>query len=280
MSCRITKDPHRPLMKGDNGAGLFADLYVTQVPTHPPRSRFSDKLHKMVCPAALQRDARKKSLSLKQGKEVVEDFVVRMKHLVIEVKYDILTHPRFLIYVLRGAVRNEVVEYVERSQPLPVSWLGKLPSSKPIRSSKKSTNENEDSVYSLQMYSPRHLPRQSSPPLHLSNFIRVCGPSEPVWYIRWQGISATWHVLKGSISDAENPGHARNTSAPASDDVNSYSKSGTQIRRGNVGGDERTDQGFSEWSVYWTFVVHISTVFDGPGTLCELLIVCLLHLRY
>ncbi|KAI9569418.1 hypothetical protein HD554DRAFT_2171219 [Boletus coccyginus] len=65
----------------------------------------------------IQRIAEGKLFKLRQDKETVEDFVVHMRQLILEAGYDTNTYSRFLINILRNGIRNEVVEFVERSQP-------------------------------------------------------------------------------------------------------------------------------------------------------------------
>ena len=105
-------------MTGDNAAGRFADLYNRERRIGTESfDNFAAKLRFAFRPAAIQRKAEKELLGLRQGKEAVEDFVVRMKHLIIEAEYDLVDHSRLLINILRTGVHNDVVEYVERSQP-------------------------------------------------------------------------------------------------------------------------------------------------------------------
>ena len=105
-------------MKGQNAAGRWADLYVTQG-LNAVRSfdEFADQLKKMFQPPDIRRNAEKRLLALKQGKETVKDFMTRLKQLVIEAEYNVSHHSRLLINIMRNGIHNEIVEMVERSQP-------------------------------------------------------------------------------------------------------------------------------------------------------------------
>ena len=105
-------------MKGSNAAGRFTGLYVTQGLLAPLTfDEFMAKLDDAFRPAALQCIAEGKLFKLRQDKETVEDFIIHMKQLIIEANYHVNSHSCLLVNILRNGIRNEVVEYVECSQP-------------------------------------------------------------------------------------------------------------------------------------------------------------------
>jgi hypothetical protein len=105
-------------LKGQNAAGQWADLYVMQgLDATKSFDDFQAKLAKIFQPTDLKRTAEKKRLALKQGKEIVEDFMTRRKQLVLKAEYNIFHHLRLLINIMRNGLHNGVVEYIERSQP-------------------------------------------------------------------------------------------------------------------------------------------------------------------
>ena len=105
-------------MKGQNAAGRWADLYVTQgLNAVCSFDEFADQLKKMFQPPDIRHNAEKRLLALRQGKETVEDFMTRLKQLVIEAEYNVSHHSRLLINIMRNGIHNEIVEMVERSQP-------------------------------------------------------------------------------------------------------------------------------------------------------------------
>ena len=105
-------------MKGQNAAGRWADLYVTQgLNAVCSFDEFVDQLKKTFQPPDIRRNAEKCLLALRQGKETVEDFMTRLKQLVIEAEYNVAHHSRLLINIMRNGIHNETVEMVERSQP-------------------------------------------------------------------------------------------------------------------------------------------------------------------
>ena len=57
-------------------------------------------------------------MALKQGpKDSVSEFFIRLKQLTLEAGYDTCVQRQLLIHLTRDGVRNEVVKYVERSNP-------------------------------------------------------------------------------------------------------------------------------------------------------------------
>jgi len=63
-------------MKGQNAAGQWADLYVTQgLNSVHSFDEFAEQLKKVFQPLDIWRNAEKCLLALKQGKETVEDFM-------------------------------------------------------------------------------------------------------------------------------------------------------------------------------------------------------------
>ena len=105
-------------MKGQNIAGRWADLYVTQgLNAMCSFDEFTDQLKKTFQPPDIQHNTEKHLLALKQGKETVEDFMTRLKQLVIEAEYNVNHHLHLLINIMRNGIHNEIMEMVERSQP-------------------------------------------------------------------------------------------------------------------------------------------------------------------
>ena len=107
-------------MKGNNAAGRFADLYIQQKAgslRSTPYPEFCDKLNSLFMPAALKRQAENELMKLRQGKETVEDYFVRMNQLVLQAEYSLVHHSRILIGIAHRGIKNEVVEFVERGQP-------------------------------------------------------------------------------------------------------------------------------------------------------------------
>ena len=57
-------------------------------------------------------------MTLKQGqKDMVADFFMRLKHLTVEASYNTHDQARLLICIMHDGVQNEVVKYVEQSNP-------------------------------------------------------------------------------------------------------------------------------------------------------------------
>ena len=106
-------------MRGDNAAGRFTDLYAQEQRLgHQSFKKFAESLEETFLPKEMKREAERKLMVLKQGqKDTVSDFFVRMKHLTIEAGYDTTAQARLLIRITRDGVHNEIVEYVERSNP-------------------------------------------------------------------------------------------------------------------------------------------------------------------
>lgn len=107
-------------MCGENAAGRFADLYMLQHIDGLHKASFLDFIEKLTAvfqPCALCCQAEEKLLNLKQGKETVEDFITKMRQLVLEAEYDVVTHGRILIGIIRRGIHNDVVEYVEQAKP-------------------------------------------------------------------------------------------------------------------------------------------------------------------
>ena len=106
-------------MREDNTAGRFADLYAQehQLSRHM-FEKFAEIVEDTFLPKELKREAERKLMVLKQGqKDTVFDFFVRLKHLTIEAGYDTKAQARLLIRITQDGVHNEIMEYVERSNP-------------------------------------------------------------------------------------------------------------------------------------------------------------------
>ena len=67
--------------------------------------------------ANIRRKAEQELASLRQkSNEVIEEFILHFHQWVIEAQYNTGAHGRFLIQILRNAVKQELVEFVEISQ--------------------------------------------------------------------------------------------------------------------------------------------------------------------
>ena len=107
-------------MKGDNAAGQFTDLFVlsnSKAMRTMTIEEFIGGLAEMFVPAALGQQAEKELYALNQGKGTVEDYLVRMKQLAMQAGYNIDTHAKTLVRLMRQGLKNNIVEYVERSMP-------------------------------------------------------------------------------------------------------------------------------------------------------------------
>jgi len=105
-------------MKGQNAAGRWADLYVTQgLNSVCSFNEFAEQLKKTFQPPDIRQNAEKCLLALKQGKETVEDFMTRLRQLIIEAKYIVTHHLHLLINIMCNGIHNKTVEMVERSEP-------------------------------------------------------------------------------------------------------------------------------------------------------------------
>jgi hypothetical protein len=94
-------------LKGQNTAGQWADLYVMQgLDTMKSFNDFSAKLAKIFADE-------KKLLTIKQGKETIEDFMTQLKQLILKAKYNVFHHLHLLINITSNGLHNEVIKYVK-----------------------------------------------------------------------------------------------------------------------------------------------------------------------
>ena len=56
-------------------------------------------------------------MTLKQKKDTVSDFFIWLKHLTVKAGYDTRDQACLLIHITYDGVQNEVIKYVERSNP-------------------------------------------------------------------------------------------------------------------------------------------------------------------
>ena len=68
-------------------------------------------------PANIRRKAEQELAGLRQkSNEAIEEFILCFHQCIIEAQYNTGAHGRFLIQILRNAVKQELVEFVEISQ--------------------------------------------------------------------------------------------------------------------------------------------------------------------
>ena len=68
-------------------------------------------------PADIRRKAKQELASLRQkSNKAIKEFILRFHQCVIEAQYNTGAHGRFLIQILRNAVKQELVEFIEISQ--------------------------------------------------------------------------------------------------------------------------------------------------------------------
>ena len=78
---------------------------------------FKQNLLVMFQLADIQRKAEQELANLRQkSNEVIEEFILCFHQCVIEAQYNTEAHSRFLIQILRNAIKQELVEFVEISQ--------------------------------------------------------------------------------------------------------------------------------------------------------------------
>ena len=105
------------LMKGGS-AERFANMFVD---SHNLKEysfeEFKWNLSVTFQPADIRRKAEQELAGLRQkSNEAIEEFILRFHQCVIEAQYNTGAHSRFLIQILRNAVKQELVEFVEISQ--------------------------------------------------------------------------------------------------------------------------------------------------------------------
>lgn len=113
-------------MKGDNATGHLADLFMDQ---HVDKNGilvmwiwglFVGKLKKQFMPAMLKWQAESDLQKLRQDKGLVEDFFTKLDMLAIQAGYtmrDRISMAPFINMIIHDSVNNEIVEFIERSQP-------------------------------------------------------------------------------------------------------------------------------------------------------------------
>ena len=93
---------------------MFVDLHNLEEYSF---EEFKRNLSVTFQPADIRRKAEQELAGLRQkSNEVIEEFILCFHQCVIEVQYNTGAHGRFLIQILRNAVKQELVEFVEISQ--------------------------------------------------------------------------------------------------------------------------------------------------------------------
>ena len=106
-------------MKGNNPARRYANLFAETKSIDMMFDDFEKDLVATFQLASLKRDAEKELLGLKQKKDqLVEDYFTYMHQLMLRAEYDENTHASLLVYTAHHRIHNEIVEFVERGQPL------------------------------------------------------------------------------------------------------------------------------------------------------------------
>ena len=105
------------LMKG-RSAKRFANMFVDSHNLEEYSfEEFKRNLSVTFQPADIRRKAEQELAGLRQkSNEAIEEFILRFHQCVIEAQYNTGAHGRFLIQILRNAVKQELVEFVEISQ--------------------------------------------------------------------------------------------------------------------------------------------------------------------
>ena len=105
------------LMKGgsvEQFANMFTDTHNLKTYSF---KEFKWNLSMTFQPADIHRKAKQDLTSLRQksGKSI-EEFILQFHQCVIEVQYNMRAHSRFLIQLLRNAIKQDLVEFIEISQ--------------------------------------------------------------------------------------------------------------------------------------------------------------------
>ena len=105
------------LMKGGS-AERFANMFVDSHNLEDYSfEEFKRNLSVTFQLADIRRKAEQELAGLRQkSNEAIEEFILRFHQYIIEVQYNTGAHGRFLIQILRNAVKQELVEFVEISQ--------------------------------------------------------------------------------------------------------------------------------------------------------------------
>ena len=105
------------LMKGGS-AKQFANMFVDSHNLEEYSFKeFKWNLSVTFQPADIRRKAKQELASLRQkSNKAIKEFILHFHQCVIEVQYNTGAHGRFLIQILRNAVKQELVEFVEISQ--------------------------------------------------------------------------------------------------------------------------------------------------------------------
>jgi len=188
------------------------DLYVTQgLNSVRSFNEFAEQLKKMFQPPDIRHNAEKRLLTLKQGKETVEDFMTQLKQLVIKAEYNIAHHSRLLINIMRNGIHNEVVEMVERSQPHLLNnpsfsaWESTLVQASAIL--QDIANQKRGTVQSTYQHPFHPLPHLPHLPPSTQTNLECLEDKVSLW-------TSIRLVPKESASSEVNRGHAKSTSNP------------------------------------------------------------------
>ena len=105
------------LMKGGS-AERFTNMFVDSHNLEEYSfEEFKRNLSVTFQPANIRRKAEQELADLRQkSNEVIEEFILRFHQCVIKAQYNTGAHGRFLIQILRNAIKQELVEFVEISQ--------------------------------------------------------------------------------------------------------------------------------------------------------------------
>ena len=105
------------LMKGGL-AERFANMFVNSHNLEEYSfEEFKQNLLMMFQLADIRRKAEQELAGLRQkSNKAIEEFILRFHQCIIEAQYNTGAHSRFLIQILRNAVKQELVEFVEISQ--------------------------------------------------------------------------------------------------------------------------------------------------------------------
>ena len=106
-------------MKGNNAAGRYANLFAETKSINMTFDNFEKDLVMTFQPTSLKCDAEKELLGLKQKTDqLVEDYFTYMRQLMLRAEYNENTHTSLLVHTAHHRIHNEIVEFVERGQPL------------------------------------------------------------------------------------------------------------------------------------------------------------------
>ena len=105
------------LMKGgsiEQFTNMFLDSHNLKMYSF---EEFKQNLSMTFQPADICRKAKQELANLRQkSTELIKDFLLQFQQCLIEVQYNMGTNGKFLIQLLRNAVKQELVEFIEVSQ--------------------------------------------------------------------------------------------------------------------------------------------------------------------